>query len=397
MPEVEETKSVLPSPRILIVKNYGPDNSFSMLSFADVLEQELSRQGVSVRTIFPKPVAIKLLPFGWWSKWLGYVDKLIVFPFVCMMEAKKADLIHICDHSNSLYALFLCRNAKVLVTCHDLLAVRAAMGEAVDCATSLTGRILQQLILRGLKRCDSIVCVSRATYRDALRILGNAFQKRMGVLSNCLNHDFKRLERMERMPVLVKNGLEKFDQRYILAVGKPHQRKNWAGVIKTFAFLKHDSDFQLVFAGHPLSDNLRSLVASLGLEERVVEVAYPTIPEIQALYSAAFALLMPSSFEGFGLPLIEAQSCGCPVVCSDIEPFAEIMQDSAMMAGKDEHSLLAQCILSLRQEEVRKERIEAGYKNVEKFSAQHMAKSYVRLYNRLLSGKDSMICGKGSL
>src|SRR5205085_8719366 len=84
---------------------------------------------------------------------------------------KRPGVVHICDHSNAVYAK-RCKPNRIVITCHDLLAVRGARGEQTDTPVSFTGRLLQRWILRGLRLADAVACVSEATADDAVRFIG---------------------------------------------------------------------------------------------------------------------------------------------------------------------------------------------------------------------------------
>src|SRR5947208_15286191 len=81
-------------------------------------------------------------------------------------------MVHICDHSNAMYGGSAAQT-PVVVTCHDLLAVRGALGEETNCPASVTGKILQRWILRGLRRAKVVTCVSQATEADARRVVSS--------------------------------------------------------------------------------------------------------------------------------------------------------------------------------------------------------------------------------
>ncbi|MEI8342327.1 MAG: glycosyltransferase, partial [Verrucomicrobiota bacterium] len=156
-------------PRILLVSNYRNDRQESMLRFADTLFQEMKGEGLPVTIIRPEPFFGRLKPSGSGvGKWLGYLDKFLLFPFVLKRHAARCNVVHICDHSNAHYTRYL-RDLPHLVTCNDLLAVRSALGEFSQNPTGWTGRILQRLILRGLKHARRITCISKATRQDVLR------------------------------------------------------------------------------------------------------------------------------------------------------------------------------------------------------------------------------------
>src|SRR5207249_992400 len=100
-----------------------------------------------------------------------------------------------------------CKRLKVLITCHDLLAVRGAFGEQTDCPASFTGRILQRWILAGLRRADIVACISEATADDADRLIGRGpGRPHISVVHMGLNYPYKKLpieiarERLRRIP-----------------------------------------------------------------------------------------------------------------------------------------------------------------------------------------------------
>ena len=90
------------------------------------------------------------------------------------------------------------------------------------------------------------------------------------------------------------------------------------------ASIKDQWNGQIVFVGEPLSRELRALAERLQIADRLVEVPNADNELLEALYNRAVALLYPSRFEGFGWPVIEAQACGCPVICSTAGPLPEV-------------------------------------------------------------------------
>src|ERR1043166_3619505 len=133
---------------ILLIGNYPPDQQQSMERFSEMMLQGLAAAGVDTKLIVPDSI---MGNFGWAGqfarKWLGYIDKFLWFPLrLKKILLRGATLVHICDHSNAMYVRH-CRSVPVLVTCHDLIAVRSALGENTDCPVSASGRVLQRWIL----------------------------------------------------------------------------------------------------------------------------------------------------------------------------------------------------------------------------------------------------------
>src|SRR5438105_11511198 len=179
---------------VLLIGNYPPDQQQSMHRFSEMMLRELSALGIAAELACPEAHFIRITPaqFGFLRKWAGYIDKLIIFPRR-LRKLRTLELVHICDHSNAFYAKHF-PNVPVVVTCHDLLAVRGALGEETDCPASSTGKILQRWILRGLRNADEVVCISQATEADARRLVSNgAPAPKIQLVRLGLNYPFHKL------------------------------------------------------------------------------------------------------------------------------------------------------------------------------------------------------------
>jgi glycosyltransferase involved in cell wall biosynthesis len=193
-----------------------------------------------------------------------------------------------------------------------------------------------------------------------------------------LNYCYRRLEAN-----LVEARLESVGLRgrpYILHVGSNLRRKNRDGVLRIFARTLNHFGGLLVFAGEGLNEAGWALAHSLGVSDRVVEVSKPEGPLLEALYNGATALVFPSRFEGFGWPIIEAQACGCPVVCSDAEPLPEIAGQGGIVCPLDDEATFAAAILRLADPAVREEWVHRGFANASKFTTARMIEGYIRAY-----------------
>ncbi|HTD67067.1 MAG TPA: glycosyltransferase, partial [Candidatus Limnocylindria bacterium] len=262
--------------KILLVGNYIPDNQRSMQRFATMLHEGLIARGHEVRRIQPAPTfgRAKWLSCGL-LKWLAYIDKFVVFRPSLRRAASWANVVHICDHSNAMYATAL-RNKPHVVTCHDLLAVRGALGENTDCPASFTGKILQRWILRSLKRAQRVVCISTATQRDLIRLAGGEMKTRssvvmLGVAPTLARRNGENADALaEDFPAL-ESG-----RPFLLNVGSNLRRKNRDGVLRIFKKVSEQFDCDLVFAGEALSDELKRVKKEIALNGRVIEVPHPS-------------------------------------------------------------------------------------------------------------------------
>ena len=377
---------------VLLIGNYPRDGQESMLRFFAMLREGLAGRGIVAHAAAPAAVLGRWLPT--WSglgKWLAYFDKYVLFPLWLRLRVRRLDadaVVHICDHSNAVYQpAAASAGHRVLVTCHDLGAVRGALGEATDCPASRTGKILQSWISRSLARADWIACISSATRRDVGRLIRRRDGTRpaSSLVLNGLNAPYRALEPAEAEARL--RTIPGFDPGvpFVLNVGSSLRRKNRAGVLRIFAQTRTAwPAVRLVFAGEALPPELEALAQELGLSEAVTQVVGPSNALLEALYSRAFALLFPSRFEGFGWPAIEAQACGCPVLCSDAGALAEVVGESGFVRAPDAEAEFAGELVRLsRDPSARAEWVQRGFANGDRFAAETMIGHYVDLYAEL--------------
>jgi len=373
--------------KVLLIANYVPDAQNSMLAFRRVLERELPRIGCEVRVISPPGRLVRFFESSRWRKWPAYVDKFILFMPSLAGPARWADVVHVLDHSNSLYIPWL-QGAPNVVTCHDVIAVQAAKGMVEGWSVGRFGRLLQQLITRGLARADLIACVSDLTQRD-LKALGFADERRITTVLNGLNDDFSPTPIEDARRLLARFGLAP-DRSYLIHVGIELDRKNRRGVLEAFIALQQRAAEagtravaqRLVFVGPELPQALARLASEQGVADRVQTLQDVSHEELRALYTGAVALAFPSLQEGFGWPVIEAQACGCPVFTSDRAPMNEIGGPGAVYVDPLDPQAIASAIeqAAPRLDEMRR----LGLENAAHYTAAKMARNYVAAYQRVI-------------
>jgi glycosyltransferase involved in cell wall biosynthesis len=369
--------------RVTLIGNYKPDGQESMERFCAALADGLKKRNVEVRVLKPEPVLVPLAnEVKGMSKWLGYVDKFVLFPKTLGEDFGQGEIVHVCDHSNAMY-LDRLKSVPHLITCHDLLAVRASLGENTYCPITPLGKILQRLILRGLKSAPLIVCDSNATKLDVERLVGLA-PSCIRLVPLGLNYPYSVLDPAEAQTRLKDLPGRRTELPFILHVGSSEPRKNRDGILRIFAKIKNQFKGQLVFAGSRLTPDLRLLVDQLGLRDDVIEIVGPDNRILEALYNRAFALIYPSRSEGFGWPIIEAQACGCPVVTSNCGPCPEVAGSGALVNEVEDEDGFAKSILRLKDADERSRLIQAGLVNLEKYDMEKTVSSYLDLYKELL-------------
>ena len=346
-----------------------------MIRFADLLVSIYKPSG---DVVFKSPRAyFSLLPWlpGFVRKYLAYIDKLLLFPLSLLLSFRSFDLVHIADHSNSFYAFCFSRQ-RCIVTCHDLLAVRGAMGDpAASCESSPIGILLQRLIMAGLRRADAVVFDSHATFCDYQRLTGiSGDSKQYAIIPIPLNAPFT--------PDHQAFGLSSAEQAqvpqrpYLLMVGSALPRKNRALAIKLLIALGADSPYRLVFAGAPLTDAEQAFQNTHSLGSHLISVSGPSHALLNLLYCQAHALLFPSFSEGFGWPLVEAQTCCCPVIASTTTSIPEVAGDGALYAEPTDVDSFAAHVLALECPYERERLIRLGLTNTQRYDTVLIAEAY---------------------
>jgi glycosyltransferase involved in cell wall biosynthesis len=371
--------------KILLLGNYLNDRQESMQRFAAFMAQGLANAGHEVRLLQPPSLVGQLWPSAEGAgKWLGYGDKFGWFPLVLRCAVKNADVVHVCDHSNAVYTKYL-QSVPHVVTCHDLLAVRSALGEIPENPTRWTGRELQRMVLNGLSRAQHVACVSDATRRDLLRLTRIA-EQRVSHIYNSLNYPYTPMGTHEAKLRLRKLLVDP-TQPFLLHVGGNQWYKNRLGVLRIFSVLRKSLTgraLKLVMVGEPWTKEMRTFVSENGMTDLTMERTGVSNEDLRALYSTATMMLFPSLYEGFGWPIVEAQACGCPVATSNGSPMDEVGGDAAIYIDPKAPESAA-AILKQALERVSCMR-QPSIANAARFRT-GMIDSYLLLYDRVLGEK----------
>jgi glycosyltransferase involved in cell wall biosynthesis len=373
--------------KILLIGNYQLDAIQSMDRFTSMLETHLTEFGHQVRVIRPISYFGRFhLSSQFIKKWLGYIDKLILFPSQLRQVLSWADVIHICDPGNAIYIKYLDKKPHV-VTCHDLLAIRSGLGEFPEHQAKWTGKKLQKMIIKGLNQADQVVCVSEETRSDLLR-LGSLDKSFVSCIPIGLNYPYTPMTVEKSKEYLEALGLSQ-NHQFILHVGGNFWYKNRLGVLEIFYQLtlkNKTNNFYLVMAGKPITQEMYRFIKKHNIGAKIIELVDIDNENLRALYSSATALLFPSLYEGFGWPIIEAQACGCPVFTSNRPPMNDVGGEAAIYLEVDNnYEKAAEKIIDYFP--VLEEYKIKGLINCERFKINTMITQYIEIYKQVISRK----------
>ena len=379
----------MPARPVILVGNFAPDAQQSMLRYAQLLQRELPKRDLPTTLVAPQPHFARLCRtyrYSGWPKLLGYLDKFVLFPRTLRRLAQREpeSVFHLLDHANAVYLPHLPR--RTLVTCHDLLQVRAALGEFPQQRVSRSGRRYQAWILRNLARAPHAACVSWKTRRDLLRLTPLS-PARVTVVPLSLNHDYRRVDPGVAWSRLAGQGHPSAPlipgEALLLNVGGGQWYKNRPGLLRLFHALRthHHYEGRLIMVGKPLSAVENAIAEELHLTPRLVCLPNVSNPLLEALYSVADGLLFPSWEEGLGWPLLEAQACGCRVFTSDRAPMTEVAGDAAVYFDPTDAAAAAALVAAALRDTPPLN--QAGFANVQRFTTAAMIDGYRELYARV--------------
>lgn len=380
--------------KILLVGNYIADNQQSMLHFGHHLKICLKNEGQYVKYLHP-PKLLGRLHFKkkFLTKWLGYIDKFIIFPFILWYQQHFFDVCHICDHSNAPY-LAVTNQLHTLITCHDILAIRSAKGDFKNNPTSTTGKYLQKYISHFLKKASNVAFVSQKTAED-FKFFFEKSPPLTRIIPNGLHYPYTLLNQNTAITLIQSLNPQILDAPYILHIGSNNWYKNRLGILHLFHYLKHkkQSPLKCVFIGQTLTPDLKKIAKKLDIKTEIIETGELEPQIINALYSKAQALLFPSIQEGFGWPIIEAMASGCPVITTDLAPMNIIGKNFAYYLppyNPNEHTIESWSqksgllLWKILQHPSSPEHLASAATYAQSFNSQKMVHDYLQCYYSML-------------
>ena len=272
-------------------------------------------------------------------------------------------------HEAGFFPFAVPSHVKIVFTLHDLSVLLFPEHHPLE-------RLLYYRLFfrQRCKNVDHFLTVSKFTHREMERVLGIGSKK---VSVTHLAHDpnlFYPKQPKEVRRFLADKGLP---ERYFLFVGSGDPRKNMDIIPK--ALEKAGLHEPLVVSGWSGWSDRMSW-------DNVIALGYISDEELACLYSGALALIFPSSYEGFGLPLLEAMACGCPVVAAREASLPEVVGDAALyMEGPRDIESLAGILEDLASSPEMQEKLcEKGLARAKEFSWAHTARITFQAFEQVL-------------
>ncbi len=274
------------------------------------------------------------------------------------------------------HALPLLWRGRAVVTFHDFAFLRHP-------AWHPRGRRLYLAAVSRLaaRRARRILCVSAFTAREAAALLG-VDRARLRVVPNGVD-----LEAPDPAAVAAARTVGRIPERYLLVLGTWEPRKNQAVVVRAFRKVRRDrpEGTVLVLAGGR-GWGYGELEALLAADrEGILTPGYLPDEELPLWYAGALAVCVPSRYEGFGLPALEAMACGAPVLAADAAALPEVVGDAGRLLPPDDVDAWAQALVRLaRDPDLRARLGEAGRARAARYTWERTARETVAVYREVL-------------
>lgn len=304
------------------------------------------------------------------------------YPFVVNKQACNADINHITSQEFA-YLNFSGGLKNCVVTVHDIFPITL---DAPYTRFNYKWRI--HLGLQGIRKAKAVICNSQFT-KDSIVNKG-VDPKKCIVIPMGFDSKKYGLRSYSQYKSLYKQLNLDENKRYVLHVGSENERKNMIRLMQAFAILKKkNKDVILLRVGKLQNDAHHLLVEKeiekLGVKDSVKYVGQLNDEDLVRIFNLSDIFVFPSLYEGFGMPVIEAFACGCPVVSSTGPPLKEIARDAALLANpKSVKDIAKKMDVLLNTAPLQKELSEKGLKYAEEYAWKNVAKKTEEVYESVL-------------
>ncbi len=313
--------------------------------------------------------------------------------FMEISEVSDADIVHYPWFDFFFHTLSLRKKFKTIVTIHDVIPLIFPKAHPVG----IKGRFNFMLQKIALKDCKNIITDSNTSKNDISKYL-KVDKDKISVVHLAANENFTT---QRETKLLYINRKYRLTEKFLLYVGDANWVKNLPFLVEGFHKLIQDPDFKnvkLVLVGgvflknvenidHPELQSLKKvnqLIKNLNLSEHIIRPGDLGLEELISFYNLATAYVQPSLYEGFGFPLIEAFSCGAPVISSNRGSLPEVGGNAAVYFDPENLNQFVSILKEVLQNKSLRERLsKLGFKQVEKYSWEKVASDTKKVYRNI--------------
>ncbi len=240
------------------------------------------------------------------------------------------------------------------------------------------------LIPLAVRQTERVIVISQSTKKDLIKIL-KVPEDKIAVTHLGTSLAFRVVEDQKKLSgIRTKYNLPR---QFILFIGVLEPRKNIPGLVRAFSRFKEGTNLshKLVIGGGRSygwkNKEIFQVIEDLGMDKEIIFTDFILEADLPALYNLADLFVLPSFYEGFGLPILEAQACGCPVITSNISSMPEVGGDAALFVDPDDIKELAEAMRRiLTDDKLKAEMIKKGFENLKRFSWEKAARETLKVF-----------------
>jgi len=297
----------------------------------------------------------------------------------------ESDLVHHPFFDFFFLSLPLLKAKPTIVTIHDCTPLVFPENYPPGLKGSLKYQI-QKFSLKGVKR---VITDSQNSKKDIVHFL-NYPEDRIDVVPLAAGNELKKITDFKTLEAIKRKYL--LPGKFVLYVGDVNYNKNLPGLVKacrkigiSLAVVGKQAVSENFDRGNIENKPLIDFLKLVDESKDVFRLGFVKEEELAGLYSLAACYCQPSFYEGFGMQILEAMGCGCPVVASETSSFPEVAGKAATLVNPDSIENIAEGIKkTIEDQEFRDKIIKAGFTQVKKFSWQKTARETIKVYEKVL-------------
>ncbi|MFN0034300.1 MAG: glycosyltransferase family 4 protein [Saprospiraceae bacterium] len=297
------------------------------------------------------------------------------------LEQAKPDIFHPTYFDPYFLKTAAKRGIPFVLTVHDM--IHEIYGHGSHSPFSLDANVVQNKRLLA-EKAAAVIAVSENTRQDLLRFCPDLDPAKIHVIhhgNSLLNDECKMMN--DESPTVPRSSFVIHHSSFILFVGQRKAYKNFAWMLEHLAaLLRSEKGLELCCVGGGAFDAVeKAQLMRLGIAAKVRYLAVSSDAELAEVYTSAACFIFPSQYEGFGIPVLEAFACGCPVVLNRASSLPEVGGDAAVyFEEKSPESLEAAVCQVLKDSSFRKMLVARGRERAEQFTWQRSVEKHLALY-----------------